>query len=154
MLNDETNMWTLQFTTYEPISSSQTHSPLQNKHFPSHFWCFNRLTISYLTMKEGLEMILLIPFGCKLEKVSIGSVGSKVMKVWQKIILLPSSIAICEWEFSKQNAIESHFAICWTWNLLLLCMWCSLWTWSGCNGLGYYLQYIVTHVRPKNTTLN
>jgi hypothetical protein len=32
----------------------------------------------------------------------------KLMQLWQKIILIPSSIAICERGFSKQNAIKSH----------------------------------------------
>ena len=32
----------------------------------------------------------------------------KLMQLWQKIILLPSSISICERGFSKQNAIKSH----------------------------------------------
>ena len=33
----------------------------------------------------------------------------KLMQLWQKILLIPSSIAICERGFSKQNAINSHF---------------------------------------------
>jgi hypothetical protein len=31
-----------------------------------------------------------------------------LMKIWQKILVIPSSIAICERGFSKQNAIKSH----------------------------------------------
>jgi hypothetical protein len=30
------------------------------------------------------------------------------MQLWQKIILIPSKIAICERGFSKQNASKSH----------------------------------------------
>ena len=32
----------------------------------------------------------------------------KLMQLWHKVILIPSSIVICEREFSKQNAIKSH----------------------------------------------
>ena len=32
----------------------------------------------------------------------------KFIQLWQKIIFIPSSIAICERGFSKQNAIKSH----------------------------------------------
>jgi hypothetical protein len=32
----------------------------------------------------------------------------KLMQLWQKTILIPSSIAICERRYSKQNAIKSH----------------------------------------------
>ena len=32
----------------------------------------------------------------------------KLMQIWQKIILIPSSIAICERGLSKQNAMKSH----------------------------------------------
>ena len=31
-----------------------------------------------------------------------------LMKLWQNIFVMPSSIAICEGDFSKQNAIKSH----------------------------------------------
>ena len=30
------------------------------------------------------------------------------MQLWQKVILIPSSIAICEQGFSKQIAIKNH----------------------------------------------
>ena len=33
---------------------------------------------------------------------------SLLMQLWQKILDIPPSIAICEMEFSKQNAIKSH----------------------------------------------
>ena len=32
----------------------------------------------------------------------------KFMQLWHEVILIPSSIAICERRFSKQNAIKSH----------------------------------------------
>ena len=32
----------------------------------------------------------------------------KLVQLWQKIILIPSNIAICERGFSKKNAIKSH----------------------------------------------
>ena len=32
----------------------------------------------------------------------------KIMQLWQEVIFIPSSIAICERRFSKQNAIKSH----------------------------------------------
>ena len=68
----------------------------------------------------------------------------KLMQLRLKIILIPSSIAICERGFSKQNAIKSH--LCTRLNLKTLdaLMRVSL---CGCNGLGYLKK----NARPKNT---
>ena len=53
-------------------------------------------------------------------------IGLKLMQLWQKLKLIPSSIAICERGFSKQNTIEGH--LCNRLNLKNLdaTMWVSL----------------------------
>ena len=71
----------------------------------------------------------------------------------KKIILIPLSIAICVRGFSKRNAIKSHLR-----NIKLnlktletLMRVSILWASSGCKGLGYHLQQLEKHGRPKDT---
>ena len=68
-----------------------------------------------------------------------------------KPIFIPSSIAICERIFQtkcNQKPLAQQVE--------LEDPWCSyaglsLWAWSGCNGLGYHLQHLKKHARPKDT---
>ena len=49
-------------------------------------------------------------WGCDLNAINLEwhTNWPKLMQLWQKIILIPSSTAIVERRFSKQNAIKSH----------------------------------------------
>ena len=76
----------------------------------------------------------------------------KLMQLWHKVILNPSSIAICERGFPKQNAIKSHLHNRLNLKTLdALYAGLSFWAWNGCNWLGYHLQHLKKHVRPKDT---
>ena len=76
------------------------------------------------------------------------------MQLWPKkrIVLIPSSIAICERGFSTQNTIQSHLRKklnLKTLDALMRISLCGLEV--GCNGLGYHLQHLEKYARLKDT---
>ena len=77
----------------------------------------------------------------------------KLMQLWQIVILVPSSIAICEREFPKQNAIKSHLRNrlnSKTFDALMQVSLCGLEV-DAMDRATYHLQHLEKHVRPKNT---
>ena len=74
-----------------------------------------------------------------------------LMQLWQKIILNPSSIAICKRWFSNKMKSETTCTLSWTWGPLMLLCGSLFLTWSRCNGLSYHLQHLEKHARTKDT---
>ena len=137
-----------------------TESQIPNCGSKGYCWSFNTLKKRVTCVREN-SWNLRKHFDMSVRTKQYLRLGAYVVAIWngietyatlaRKIILIPSSIAICGRGFSKQNAIKTTCTISWTWRLLMLLCGYFFVGLEWMQWIGYHLQYMEKHVRPKDT---